>query len=83
MRRTIIAAAVVGLLPFAALADEGPTAEQIAKIDETLAAKKCEVDPANIEVDDGVFDLDDVICADGQYDIKLDATYAVTEERKE
>ena len=46
-------------------------------------AMQCEVDPANVEVDDGNFDLDDVICADGQYDIKLDANYAVTEERKE
>jgi hypothetical protein len=84
MIKTIIAAAAaLALLPLAALAEDGPTAEQIAKIDETLAAKKCEVDPANIDVDGGVFDLDDVICADGQYDIKLDADYAVTEERKE
>lgn len=27
--------------------------------------------------------LDDVFCADGQYDIKLDANLAVTEKRKE
>ena len=60
-----------------------PTDEQIAKIDEVLTAKTCEVDPANVEVEDGVFDLDDVMCASGQYDIKLDADYAVTEERKE
>ena len=29
------------------------------------------------------FDLDDVKCASGQYDIMLDADYAVTDERKE
>ena len=55
----------------------------MAKIDEVLAAKTCEVDPANVEVEDADFDLDDVMCADGQYDIKLDANFAVTEERKE
>ena len=49
-----------------------------------LAAKQCEVDPANVEVEDGGgFDLDDVMCASGQYDIKLDASFAVTNERKE
>ncbi|HRO12468.1 PepSY domain-containing protein [Amaricoccus sp.] len=82
MRKLIIAAAALAFVPFAALA-EGPSEEQMAKIDEVLAAKSCEVDPANVEVEDGAFDLDDVMCADGQYDIKLDASYAVTEERKE
>jgi hypothetical protein len=81
--RTIIVAAALAFLPFAALADEGPTDEQMARIDEVLKAKSCEVDPANVEVEDGVFDLDDVMCASGQYDMKLDADYAVTEERKE
>lgn len=83
MEKLIVAAVAFGFLPLAALADEAATPEQIARIDEVLAAKRCEVDPANIEVEDGVFELDDVMCADGQYDIKLDAGYAVTEERKE
>ena len=30
-----------------------------------------------------MFELDDVMCADGQYDIKLDADYKVVEQRKE
>ncbi len=83
MKQIISAAAALAFGPFLALAQEGPTDEQMAKIDEVLAAKSCEVDPANVEVEDGVFDLDDVMCADGQYDIKLDASFAVTEERKE
>ena len=34
--------------------------------------------------EDGILDLDDVMCADGQYDIKLDAAdYKVVEQRKE
>lgn len=60
------------------------TPVQIETIDTTLAAVQCEVDPANIETEeDGSFDLDDVICADGQYDIKLDADYKEVERRKE
>lgn len=77
------AASCTGLaLP--ALADEKPTAEQITKIDAALAAVSCEVDADNIEVEaDGSFDLDDVICADGQYDVKLGADYTEKERRKE
>ncbi|MFO1141038.1 MAG: PepSY domain-containing protein [Amaricoccus sp.] len=83
MRKLIVAAAALALVPFAALADEGPTDAQMAKIDEVLKAKSCEVDPANVEVEDGIFDLDDVMCSSGQYDMKLDAAFNVTEERKE
>jgi len=59
------------------------TPEQITAIDAALAKVQCEVDSANIEVEDGIFDLDDVICADGQYDVKLDAQYNEVERRKE
>ncbi len=83
MKRLALAAALAGFA-VPALADTDPTAEQIAKIDEVLAAMTCEVDPANIEVeDDGSFDLDDVICADGQYDVKLNADFTEKERRKE
>jgi hypothetical protein len=76
------AALALVLIAAPALAQEA-SEEQQAKIDEALAAMQCEVDPANVEVEDGSFDLDDVMCADGQYDIVLDAGYAVTERRKE
>jgi len=82
MRKLVVAAAL-SLAPFAAFADDGPTPEQMARIDEVLKAKTCEVDPANVEVEDGNFDLDDVMCASGQYDIKLDKNFTVLEERKE
>ncbi|WP_246032878.1 PepSY domain-containing protein [Falsirhodobacter xinxiangensis] len=59
------------------------TPEQIAAIDAALAEVQCEVDSANIEIEDGIFDLDDVICADGQYDVKMDAEYKEVERRKE
>jgi hypothetical protein len=83
MRPILLAAAALFALPVLALADAAPTDEQMARIDAVLAEKQCEVDPANVEVEDGSFDLDDVMCASGQYDIKLDASFAVTEERKE
>lgn len=83
MKRIILAAAFAGLgLP--AFADDKPTAEQITQIDAALAAMTCEVDSDNIELEsDGSFDLDDVICADGQYDIKLNADFTEKERRKE
>ncbi|ULB10075.1 PepSY domain-containing protein [Cereibacter azotoformans] len=55
----------------------------VERINALLAEMQCEVDPVNIEADDGGWDLDDVFCADGQYDIKLDANFEVTEKRKE
>ena len=85
MKKLLIAAMLAGFaMPALADDDEKATAEQIAKIDEVLAAMSCEVDADNIEVeDDGSFDLDDVICADGQYDVKLNADYSEKERRKE
>ena len=83
MRKILLATALTALA-FPAFADAKPTADQIKKIDETLAAMKCEVDSDNIELeDDGSFDLDDVICADGQYDVKLNADFTEKERRKE
>jgi hypothetical protein len=79
--RHILMSLALAAAPVAALAQA--TDEPQARIDEVLAGMQCEVDPANVEVEEGVFDLDDVMCADGQYDIKLDAAYAVTEQRKE
>ncbi len=84
MKPYVIAALLMGFALPAMADDDKASAEQIAKIDEALAAMTCEVDPDNIEVeDDGSFDLDDVICADGQYDIKLNADFTEKERRKE
>ena len=85
MKKLFVAFGAAGLLLVAgpALADD-PTAEQIEKITAALAAQDCEVDPDEIEVeDDGSFDVDDVACRDGQYDVKLDKDYNVVGMRKE
>ena len=84
MKRILLTAALTAFAMPAFAEDKAATPEQIAKIDEALAAMTCEVDPANIDVeDDGSFDLDDVICADGQYDVKLNTDYTEKERRKE
>lgn len=83
MKRILLVGILAGFA-FPAFADDDPTAEQIEKIDEFLTSITCEVDPDNIEVeDDGSFDLDDVICEDGQYDFKLNADFTEKERRKE
>jgi len=77
-------AAVLALIAAPVLAETGATADQITRITALLASMTCEIDPDNIEVEEtGGFDLDDVICADGQYDIRLDAAFAVLDQRKE
>ncbi len=57
--------------------------ETVMTIQEMLAAMQCEMDPGDIEPTEGGFELDDVFCTDGQYDIELDADLAVVEKRKE
>ncbi|WP_395540489.1 PepSY domain-containing protein [Neotabrizicola sp. sgz301269] len=84
MPRRLVLATVIAGFAAPAWAEAEVTPEQITSIDAALAAMTCEVDSANIEVEeDGSFDLDDVICADGQYDIKLNADFTEKERRKE
>lgn len=82
MKPILIAAGIL-MMAGPALADDKATPEQLTRIDQVLASMSCEVDHDNVEVENGVFDLDDVMCADGQYEIKLDASYNVTDRRKE
>ncbi|MFC7704150.1 PepSY domain-containing protein [Plastorhodobacter daqingensis] len=88
MKRTLATVTILALLAGPALADshgaDAPDAETIERINAMLAGMNCEIDPEDIELeDDGTYDLDDVMCADGQYDMKLDADLNVTERRKE
>lgn len=48
--------------------------DTVDKITAVLTDMKCQMDPDDIEREDGGYDLDDVICEGGnQFDIKLDA----------
>lgn len=57
--------------------------EEIAKITAVLAEMQCEMDPDEIDKEDGGYALDDVFCADGQFDVKMDADFNVTEKNSE
>ncbi|MEM8843347.1 MAG: PepSY domain-containing protein [Pseudomonadota bacterium] len=77
-----LAAAAIALPAFAS---DTPTEEELATINAMLAGMNCEVDDDDIEKeDDGGFELDDVICADGkQYDIDLNKEFQIIEQRAE
>lgn len=77
-----VAAAVLLAMPLRASAQELP-AETVAQIVQALADMQCQMDTADIDADADGYDLDDVFCADGQYDMRLDATFAVLEKTKE
>ena len=82
MKLTAILAAgglVFGLATAPAMADD-VTEEEAAKIMAALAEIQCEMDEDDIEKEDDGYELDDVFCADGQFDIDMDAEFNVTEK---
>lgn len=88
MKPTLIAAATAAALlalPFAASAQEAEVPEEtVTQIMDKLAGMNCQMAASDIEPeDDGGFDLDDVMCEDGQYDIVLDADLNEVSRRKE
>jgi hypothetical protein len=82
MLKTVLFAGALALLPAAAVAQEIP-AETVTRIQAMLTGMQCEVDPANIEASGEGYELDDVFCADGQYDMDLDKDLAVVDKKKE
>jgi pectin methylesterase-like acyl-CoA thioesterase len=82
MRTVVLSAGLVALTAPGAMAGE-VSEETVAKILANLGKMQCEVDPENIEADGDGYELDDVFCADGQYDMDLNAALDVVEKRKE
>lgn len=84
MRLMLLTAAIMAL-PLAAAAqdDDAVPEETVTRINELLAAMQCQMDPDDIEMEEGGYELDDVMCADGQYDIELDADLQETGRRAE
>ncbi|WP_428925630.1 PepSY domain-containing protein [Marinibacterium sp. SX1] len=70
-------------LPAPVLADEMPSEAEMEAILDVLDNLECEMDPDDIEIEDEGYELDDVFCADGQYDIELNKQFEVVEKRKE
>ena len=65
--------AIAALVASPALADDHVDAETVEKIEAYLTSIECQMDPADIEVEDDGYELDDVICKGGnQFDIELD-----------
>lgn len=82
MLKTALAAAALLVLPATAMAQEVP-ADVVTKIQAMLTEMKCEVEAENIEAAEAGYELDDVFCADGQYDMDLDKDLKVTAKNKE
>lgn len=86
MTRVFVMAAALALGPLAAapaFANDDLTEAEMEAIVDILDEMECEMDPDDIEVEDDGYELDDVFCADGQYDIELSKEFEVVEKRKE
>jgi hypothetical protein len=84
MREFVVAIAFAASLgiaggPATAMAD-GLTTEEVVKIDQLLDGMQCEVDVEDIEKKDDGYELDDVVCADGRYEMELDTNLQVVEK---
>lgn len=58
-----------------------PAAPELEKIKTALKEAGCEGGEAAVKKDG--FAVDDVTCKDGQYDIKLDASFKIVSKKKE
>jgi hypothetical protein len=82
--RSLILVAALASLSGPAFADAHVDAATVEKIEAFLASVECQMDPADIEVEDDGYDLDDVICkGGGQFDIKLDKAFNEVSRRAE
>lgn len=81
--RMLGVAAMIATLTPAVAADEAVDEATADKILAVLKGMNCEVDPADIEAEADGFELDDVFCADGQYDMEMNANLEVVTRRKE
>jgi hypothetical protein len=80
--RFILALACIFLGPSVALADRSPTNEERTKIDNVLRAEGFTSWQKIALEDNGKWEVDDAIGADGrQYDIKLDQQFRIIERK--
>jgi hypothetical protein len=67
--------------PAANAQDDEVASESVEQINAMLS--EMQFHPSDIEAEDGGYELDDVMCADGQYDIDLESEMDVTNKQKE
>ncbi len=77
----LVTAAAVAVCAPAFAADELSEA-QLEQIDALMNAMRCEI-AGDVEVEDGEIELDDVICAGGQFDFEMNMDLHVTGARGE
>lgn len=64
--------------------DRAPTAEETAQIEQALRAEGFTAWEEEVELDDGAWEVDDAVAADGQkYDLTLDPAFAVAERERD
>ena len=78
MKKLSIAAAVLAFAAAPAFADEKPSADEVAKIKEAVAAWGCQGGTYEKETEGtGIYEAEDVKCKTGQYDFRLDKNFKV------
>lgn len=81
MLKPILFAAALAFAVGPAFADEEEmaSADETAKVTETIAKIGCKPGPEGIEKErDDLYEIDDAACEIGQYDIKLNAEFTIT-----
>jgi hypothetical protein len=62
-------------------ADEALTEQQVEGVQETIRGMDCTVEDTNIEMENGGYEADDVICKDDKrFDVYLDKDFKVTKK---
>lgn len=62
-------------------ADEALTEEQVEGVEMAIKAMGCTVEDTNIEMENGGYEADDVVCEDDkQFDVYLDKDFKVTKK---
>lgn len=78
MNKLSIAAAALMFTVVPAFADDDPSAAEVAKIKEAVAAWGCKGGDYEKETEGtGVYEAEDVKCKAGQYDFRLDKNFKV------
>ena len=83
MKALVLAAAAVALTASSLAADDSVSFEEAKGIQAALNAINCYGGDMERENNGAVaFEVDDAVCADGQYDFKLDKSFGVVSKKK-
>lgn len=78
-----LAFVVVVAVPSAIVAQDSVTVQELSRIEAVMAELNCRIDPGRVLKQGNEFVLNDVFCADGQFDIRLDGQFRVIAKRVE